>query len=378
MKVKYIKEGYFKNPEQAKAAREKGKEVSNVERVAATADKILRQPIVNYLNMLFNAGIRAWNNNEKFYSSTWISVIRSSILASYFDTGDIFQLFPSYISTDVLKPLEERSSGVHKYLRLQTRKIEYEKVEVDLDLDAHQLDFKFYVKNLEPENTVLFMYLDSRMLSKNPASIGSIMYRNVIRSYIDQFIDISTASDNKGAHNDYNKFIAPQEMLDFYHKWMDHNRPSAEVINVQVVFELDKDLLIAPIPRKMLNDYLSSWTIIPKNPFDIVERPYIRDNMLSRDNNEQRRAKIDSEIYPITTIKEIGSDEFEKVPKHNFEWKDYEKMLKSVYSETLYGSVEEMADAIKKSFVENYTISISGPGHIYLSTGYFEKNYLIL
>ena len=376
MKVRYIAEGYFKKPEQAKDSRKKEKELSNADKVAATADKVLRQPIVNYLNMLFNTGIRDWNNSVNYLSSAWIKEIRSSIFPSYYDTGDIFQLFPSYISADVLKPLEttDQSQGVHKYVRMKTRKIKYEKVEVDLDLDTHQLYFKFYIKNLEPENTVLFAYLDTlaqNNFAKKGKHIGSIVYRNVIRSYIDHFIFNSTVSSN----NDkaiYSKFTPPQGMLDFYYKWMTSDRPSPSVINVQVVFELNKDLLLAPISRKILNDYLSSWTIIPKNQFDVVERH------LFRDNSEQRRAKIDSEIYPITTIKEIASNKFEKVPMHALEWKDYDNMFKSSYYEPPYGSVEEIAATIKKSFVEDYNISISGPGHIYLSTGYFEKNYLIL
>ena len=49
MKVKYITEGVFKNPTQARAARAQAKELSNADKVAGTANKIIADKVKNVL-----------------------------------------------------------------------------------------------------------------------------------------------------------------------------------------------------------------------------------------------------------------------------------------------------------------------------------------
>ena len=50
MKIKYITESYFKNPEQAKAAREKERELSNAEKIAGVSSKIMKEPLIKFIN----------------------------------------------------------------------------------------------------------------------------------------------------------------------------------------------------------------------------------------------------------------------------------------------------------------------------------------
>ena len=54
IRKQHINEGYFKNPTQAKEAREKAKELSNVEKVAGVVDKIIKEPIIRYLDWVYN------------------------------------------------------------------------------------------------------------------------------------------------------------------------------------------------------------------------------------------------------------------------------------------------------------------------------------
>lgn len=49
MKVRYLSEGFFKNPEQAKAARAKAQELSNADKLAGTTNKIIGENVKNVL-----------------------------------------------------------------------------------------------------------------------------------------------------------------------------------------------------------------------------------------------------------------------------------------------------------------------------------------
>ena len=66
MKVKYITEGYFKNPEQAKASREVASKVDNVTALAKLATKVLEKP----LSEILTQAIALDESTENWYEGT--------------------------------------------------------------------------------------------------------------------------------------------------------------------------------------------------------------------------------------------------------------------------------------------------------------------
>ncbi len=85
MKVRYLTEAVFKNPAQARAAREKEKESSNVDRIANLSSSIISRQIETKLNEYLNCfDTDRWyddNNMEKAGRQIFNHIL---VLGSYF------------------------------------------------------------------------------------------------------------------------------------------------------------------------------------------------------------------------------------------------------------------------------------------------------
>ena len=86
MKVRYIKEGYFKNPEQAKTAREKEKTLSNADKISGVYNdmynsakiRVLTRELIDYFTNYGNE----YNSEEYWRNVSYCWYCSSCLLTS--------------------------------------------------------------------------------------------------------------------------------------------------------------------------------------------------------------------------------------------------------------------------------------------------------
>lgn len=370
MKVKYITEGVFKNPTQARAAREKAKELSNVEKVAGVVDKIIKEPIIRYLD---------WIYNKFSYQEA-----KNQVSEKRLSTNDRFDISPVCVEDYCFflcpkwKP-EWKSDTRKNELRGQVRRWAYSYMNVEItDIDIPSKTIKLRIvagdpqqykyaglgkKNFVPFPTdmvVLFVNLNDLADSYNNKFDNSSFTRYALENYLEEGMKIKDPAD----------FNLPKESVDFL-------KDKELKFDYEVIYQFTQDVMFAGVIEHDIYDlqHCDCLRGIPMlgNDNDYRSGGYERENLNSIYHFVKDRVKKAIGVIPY-------------VSKNNYEdcsWESYAKSWtkKTKFSKPIidsYNSFEEIAEEFKTRLEKMKKIKIEGNGHIYYSTGYFKKNILVL
>ncbi len=365
MKVRYLREGYFKNPEQAKAAREKAAQQSNAEKLVDTTNKVMVKPIKEYLTVKFNKwvkGMGLWGKYRMF--------------------RDFFKVFPDIFSNHFLLTSTNNElqraicywSLADEEVVVSNVDIEHNKIYLDVIIGEPAKDMSqgswlggYKGERGINENEVMFLYLDNfydefykiKKKSWSPKTIHEHRYI------------IEMAKDDRFEET------LPKPLMDFI--------LNAEY-EVSVVWNLKNDILITGITTLEDNKHFDGnemiWfsSEVSRNwtPADLFNDVHYGDNNTFAGLTRQ----VVNEIYPVVTnvVKTILGKFKKNVPvKKNIKWEELRERCDKQHAGLLsrFSSYDELVHGIQRLF-KYYNITVAGDSHIWYSTGNFEKNYMIL
>lgn len=152
MKVKYLREGVFKNPEQARATREKTKDLSNAEKLTSVANKIVKEPIIRFLNELLNKFLTGPYKHR--YSTTYIEAYRN----------DPMCIAPDFMSSYCIFKNKNICDIWYEYQRVTITDIDLENKTMDVLISLGQPHPglpRYVVKQNNNDSIVYGTYLDN-------------------------------------------------------------------------------------------------------------------------------------------------------------------------------------------------------------------------
>ena len=368
MKVRYLREGYFKNPEQARAAREKAAQQSNVEKLVDVTSKVMVKPIKDYLTAKFNIWgknkLRLWGKCDKLV--------------------DYFNVLPDVFSNHfLLTSTNNESNHAICYWSLADEEVvvsnvdlEHNKIHLTViisepikDMSQGSRSSGYYAEREVGDNEVLFFYLDNfydefykiRKASWSPQT-------NHIHTHM-----ISLAKDDRYEETK----TLPKPMMDFI---------SNAEYEISVIWKLKNDILITGITTSEDikhfegNEMIWFSSEISKNwtPADLFNDVHYGDDNTFAGLTRQ----VIGEIYPVVTnvVRTILGKFKKNIPvKKNISWEELRERCNKQQSGLLcrFSSYDELVHNIRRLF-KHYNITVAGDSHIWYRTGNFEKNYMIL
>lgn len=372
MKVKYITEGVFKNPTQARAAREKAKELSNAEKVAGVVDKIIKEPIIRYLD---------WVYNKFSYQEA-----KNQVAEKRLQMNDRFDITPACVEeycfflrpwkTDAKKNdlCGQVNHWVYSYMNVEITDIDIPNKTIKLRIvvgNPRQYKYggwehweKKYFIPFPTDMVVLFVNLndlaDGYSVPRRRKFDDSSFTRYALENYLEEGMRIKDPAD----------FNMPKESVDFL-------KDKELKFDYEVVYQFTQDVMFAGV--------------IEHDVFDLRQCDRIGGIPMLANDDDYRSGGYEREN--LNSIYHFVKDHVKKVigvipyiSKNNYEdcsWESYAKswIKKTKFSEPIinsYNSFEEIAEEFKKRLETMKKIKIEGNGHIYYSTGYFKKNILVL
>ena len=365
MKVRYITEGVIKNPTQARAAREKAKELSNAEKVAGVVDKIIKEPIIRYLD---------WIYNKFSYQEA-----KNQVSEKRLSTNDRFDISPVCVEDYCFFLRPWKPNARKNDLCGEVRHWAYSYMNVEItDIDIPNKTIKLRIVAGDPQQykyggrgkkdfvpfptdmVVLFVNLNGLAGSNSDKIDDSSFTRYALENYLEEGMRIKDPAD----------FNLPKESVDFL-------KDKELKFDYDVVYQFTQDVMFAGVIEHDVYDLRQCDRLggIPMlgNDDDYRSGGYERENLNSIYHFVKDRVKKVIGVIPY-------------VSKNNYEdcsWESYAKswIKKTKFSEPIinsYNSFEEIAEEFKKRLEKMKKIKIEGNGHIYYSTGYFKKNILVL
>lgn len=367
IRKQHINEGYFKTPTQAKEAREKAKELSNAEKVAGVVDKIIKEPIIRYLDWIYN----------KFSYQEAKHQVADKRLYMH----DRFDITPACAEDYCffLRPWKQNARKNDLCGQMNHWVYSYMNVEItDIDIPNKTIKLRIVVgdpqqykygglekKNFIPFPTdmvVLFVNLNDLADNFEGGSRldDSSFTRYALENYLEEGMKIKDPAD----------FNLSKESVDFL-------KDKELKFDYEVVFQLTQDIMFAGV--------------IEHDVYDLRQCDRLGGIPMLGNDDDYRSGGYERE--KLNRIYRFVKDRVKKVvgvipyvSKNNYEdcsWESYAKswIKKTKFCEPIinnYNSFEEIAEEFKKRLQIMKKIKIEGNGHIYYSTGYFKKNILVL
>ena len=363
MKVRYITEGYFKNPTQAKEAREKAKELSNAEKVAGVVDKIIKEPIIRYLD---------WVYNKFSYQEA-----KHQVTEKNGHMNDRFDITPACVENYCFFLRPWKSNVRKNDLCGQVTRWAYSCMNVEItDIDIPNKTIKLRIVVGDPQQykywgkktftpfptdmVVLFVNLNGLADSYNNKFDDSSFTRYALENYLEEGMKIKDPAD----------FNLPKESVDFL-------KDKELKFDYEVIYQFTQDVVFAGV--------------IEHDVYDLQQCDRLGGIPMLRNDDDYRSGGHEREN--LNSIYHFVKDHVKKVigvipyiSKNNYEdcsWESYTKswIKKTKFCKPIidsYNSFEEVAKEFKKRLEKMKRIKIEGNSHIYYSTGYFKKNILVL
>jgi hypothetical protein len=369
MKIKYITEGVFKNPTQARTAREKVKELSNAERVAGVVKKVFIEPVSNYLSWVYNDFMCKNKNPDEIDNQVGrmrvIQNDRFDVTLSCIDEYSFCLNYWEKGKNDVLCGEVERWSYEGMTVEIDDIDLENKKVKLRIVVSEPRLIYGTNnglnwgtYKDIPSDRVVMFVNMNTLLEERNRKFDESGFVYDALENYL------------KIALRDFPPVGLPKESADFL---KDKNLK----IDFEVVYKLDHDILLAGImdvDSFTLQRYwhIGGFNITVKNKKDYSPESRARDTMDRIYHFVEKEEKRFAGLIPYNVKKQ----------QEDCSWEAYSRnwnLTSTLFTEdgANCNSFEDLVKELKRHFKMKH-VKIEGNGHIYYSTGYFKKNYLIL
>lgn len=362
MKINYITEAVFKNPSQAREAREKAGQLSNVERLAGTANKVVIEPIIRFLN----DGLQAFltGSHRHRYSVSYVQAHRNDplsiapdFMSSYcvFKDKDIFDIYYEYQTAkitnidlqnkviDVLVTLGQPHAGLYPGYY-------YSKKQHANNSDVAYATYYDKLNGMLNSSTVPFAHTTR---SCYPGSNIRLLKGKI--TYILKNIESDYKEDINSQSDDIKKIIETIDYLQLLNEFE---------YNCKIEWNLTQDVIFFPI--------------LCEDDFDFSE---------AKGNKEEALEYIAHVYYPMVLEDSYSTKTYENkygtaeittasmitdIKKNHATKEEHHTLISRLKSLDMQGLAALYTESLK-----NLEIEIVGEGHLYLSTGYFKKNYLI-
>ncbi len=366
MRIRYLKEGFFKNPEQAKAAREKERELSNAEKIAGVSNKLIKEPLIKFINDTF----------DLYYHGKWHS--SSYTVGFWSDTArrDHFNVGPDFMSPYCI--VKDKDVMYMNYTLGKT-------VVNDINFDEMTIDITTTIGTPTASHSV-------GSITPKVASNDSVAYA----SYYDKLYGIAeVAGFETGNYSFKSPFAGTNKNLlmhkicylfltDLFNELKDnphkneYEKNILEIVNalnfdhtkfkynIKIEWNLQEDVIIFPVMTKDAAD-LNNARDAEEEALEYMHQMFYPNLEYTNCYKPYKERYGTDYITPSSLIKCMtllyGSTPMSivfttsNIKKHVHSMED----LAALYTESL----------------KNQDIEITGPGHLYLSTGYFKKDYLI-
>ena len=365
MRIRYIKEGFFKNPEQARAAREKERELSNAEKIAGVSSKLMKEPLIKYINNTF----------EQYYEGNWHS---TSYTVGFLDVNrrDHFNVGPDFMSPYCIVKNKDVMCMNYTLGKTVVNDIDFDKKIIYITTtigtpkacksigSAKQaapnddVAFATYYNQLDGIADVSSYTNGNYAVKSSFAGTNKYLLMNKIcYLFLNDLFDELKKNTNK---NEYQQQISDIiNALNFDHTEFQYN--------IRIEWYLREDVMVFPVFVKDSTDLNNS-----------------------RDAEEEALEYMHQMFYP-NLDGEFAECYKPYKERYGTDYITPASLLKCMH--ILHGdtpltqittkqmnahvhTIEDLVELYRKS-LKNQDIEITGPGHLYLSTGYFKKDYLI-
>ena len=368
MKVRCLTEAIFKNPVQAKAKIEKEKEMSNAEKLAGTTNKIILEPVIRFLNDELKKLLEGPHKHR--YCTTYMQAYRHDplciapdfIVYSYCivkdkDIYDMWYEYESAIITDIdienkkidfLISLGEPHSGLPRTSSSypDNNNIVY----------ATYIDKLSGLTDISKFTNVSATFTPTLPMMRSPFPGSNI---KILKTKLNTILrDIVYYAKENNSNSEYIKKVLDNIRL--------LNLLEEYEFQCKIEWNLKQDMLVLPIISEGNEDFQEA----KGNASDALE--YL--------NSSYYPMNIKYDSYQITYEERYGTPEITIESLIQDIRENYSNKPENVFVENkLKGmtSMENLA-ALYAESIKNLDLNIVGGGHIYLSTGYFKKNYLIV
>ena len=330
MKIRYIKEGYFNNPDQMKAKAERGKNVSSVDKLASTAENLINYPVKQFVydNLNTNFIRKNFINFVARYSNSLAEINDFFIISPFFFTGWCFA-----------DPEEETDTFIRKW------SYKYEQLYVK-DLNMQEKTMTLVAEIGTPEELYISdtkkneIYIVGDLVALAQACGEGLGPKWKKHRLISETLPTLFGDRHDDAIGDtFKKYYAGNQSImntiDLISKELQ--------ITVEVVMNLDKDIIICPIC--MCDDF---WVTASRkyNDLSAVSEYYDFKRYGHKTNIEELKSKMKSGSYRYNTLE-----------RH----------------------IKNMSDVVNmmREYLKEY-VTISTNHHIYLSLGGRIKDYLLI
>ena len=219
MKINYIKEDYFKNPQQLKAAAERRANISNADRMATTSNEIIKQDAERILDAFLERGKPEGRLDSTGEYSDWRLLIPRKV------AGQMCRIFyVDYIGM-------ENMTGPATQLKSEIIKIENNKVFIDIHIRVIDDAWLKHIRERQEKSAL-------EKEGKNPADVGPI----------GQYLELFDAATDVEPNDMYNT-IRQDIKEDFYTEinfWaaLKHDNVSKTSLSYQMMFGHGKKLVL--------------------------------------------------------------------------------------------------------------------------------------
>ena len=370
MKVKLLKEGYFHSVKDER--KDKGSAEQVVSKIANNA---LIAPIKTCLERVFYCSP----------SKTWFSYLETARSVPGYGIDSISRNVTDYIGLHYIiidqilirtrnrpsyatRAGEVFSNWYYEYEKLNVLNIDYNKKKVNLEVEC-----EISPESLGHGNAIFFnvpgLYLDS-------IAVYNLEQSDKLLNRVQHTIKKLCQMSDERSDNPIKSYLSDNNLLktniDVYNFLSDENTE----FNVErIVLNLDKDVLLCPEAMRFADiDGGNMYTFMQDRP----KRLYI----YGEDEGYQNASKYLNDIIYRTNNEEddISWEEFcenysgigDKIPVEGY--KECASTLEECFS--YFKSYDDVATALKDALKK--FLVVKGSGHIYMSTGHFKKDYLIL
>lgn len=366
MKVKYLREGYFKNPEQARAAREKERELSNVEKIAGVSNKLMKEPLIKFINDTF----------ERYYHGKWHS---ASYTVGFLDVNrrDHFNVGPDFMSPYCIVKDKDVMYMNYTLGKTVVNDIDFDEMVIDITTTIGTPTASYSVGSINPKvapnDSVAYASYYNNLYGiaevagfetgnyalKSPfAGTNKNLLRNKI-CYLFLTNLFNELKENPHKNEEEKNILEIVNALNFDHTKFKYN--------IKIEWNLQEDVIIFPVITKDGTD-LNNSRDAEEEALEYMHQMFYPnlDGEFTECYKPYKERYGTDYITPYSLIKCMtllhGS-----TPSIEFTISNIKKRVHSM---------EDLA-ALYAESLKNQDIEVVGPGHLYLSTGYFKKDYLI-
>lgn len=367
MRIRYLKEGFFKNPEQARVAREKERELSNTEKIAGVSSKLIKEPLIKFINDAF----------DRYYHGRWRS-------ASYtvgfldFNRKDYFNVGPDFMSPYCIVKDKDVMYMNYTIGKTVVNDINFDEMTIDITTTigtpiasrsagsinpVSSNDFvayaSYYNKLYGIADVAGFERGNYSLKSPFAGTNKNLLMNKICYLFLTDLFNELKENPQSPRNEDEKNILEIVNALNFDHTKFKYN--------IKIEWNLQEDVIIFPVIIKDAAD-LNNSRNAEEEALEYMHQmfyPNIDGEFTECYKPYKERYGTDY-ITPYSLIKCMAllhgstpSIEFtvNNIKKHVHSMED----LAALYAESL----------------KNQDIEVTGPGHLYLSTGYFKKDYLI-